>query len=267
MRLQQLDSGTINSIGIDHPVGGMSMQSRSRHISDLTLALAVATALISTCPAQEVAFLDLTKVAARVELQRPKATSPVTGEYSGTQETSECFDSTHEAGALNTSLMSLDRTHYQIEDEPTFEVTMENAGSRPIEIPFSPHLADLQPKNRAQKFAYSELHLTLWIASGEQWSANTGGGVILYGSTDHANTRLTLNPGEWVRVIGKGHFTAGEEFLKRAMLEHPVDHVYVEASLYHDETLITPTQSATAGREVCLAQTHGQSLPIQLAIP
>jgi hypothetical protein len=96
---------------------------------------------------------------------------------------------------------------------------------------------------------------------------NTGGGVILYGSTDHANTRLTLNPGEWVRVIGKGHFTPGEEFLKRAMLEHPVDHVYVEASLYHDETLITPTQSATAGREVCLAQTHGQSLPIQLAIP
>jgi hypothetical protein len=50
----------------------------------------------------------------------------------------------------------------------------------------------------------------LWIASSERWSTNTGDGVILYGSNDHPNTMLTLLPGEWVRVIGKGHLIRGE---------------------------------------------------------
>jgi hypothetical protein len=36
---------------------------------------------------------------------------------------------------------------------------------------------------------------------------------------------------------------------------------------WFQETLITPTQSATASREVCLVQTQGQSVPIHLAIP
>jgi len=242
------------------------MRSRSHLISYLILALAFAASLIPTCPAQERASLDLTKVAARVDLRRPEATSPVTGGYSGTHETTPCFDSIHKAGALHTSLVSLDRTHYQIADEPTFEVTIENDGSTPVKIPFSPHLTDLQPKNPAQKFAYFELQITLWIAS-EQWSTNTGGGVTLYGANDHANTMLTLKPGEWVRVIGKGRLALDEDLVKRTLSGHPADHVYAQASLYRQETLITPTQSATVSREVCLAQTQGQSIPIQLAIP
>lgn len=231
------------------------------------LALALATALISSGRAQEVASLDLTKVAARVDLRRPEASSPVTGGYSGTQQTSPCLDSTHKAGALRTSLVSLDRTHYQQEDEPMFEVTVENAGSTPVRIPFSPHLADLQPKNPAQKFAYSELQITLWIAAGKRWRTNTGGGVILYGANDHANTMLTLNPGEWVRVIGKGHLALGDDLVKLTMSGDPADRVYAQGSLYRQETLIMPTQSATLSREVCLAQTQGQSVPIHLTIP
>jgi hypothetical protein len=211
--------------------------------------------------------LDLTKVAARVDLRRPEATSPVTGGYGSSQETTSCFDSIHKIGALHTSLVSLDRTHYQIEDEPTFEVTIENNGSTPVKIPFSPHLTDLQPKNPAQKFAYFKLQITLWIAAGEQWSTNTGGTVTLYGAIDHANTMLTLNPGEWVRVIGKGHLALDQDLVKRVLSDHPADYVYAQASLYHQETLITPTLSATVGREVCLAQTQGQSIAIQLAIP
>jgi hypothetical protein len=217
------------------------MHSRAHNSSYLILALAVAASFVPTCPAQERASLDLTKIEARLDLRRPKATSPVAKRYSGTEESSFCFDSSHNTGVLHSSLVSLDRTHYQVEDEPIFEVTAENAGSAPISIPFSPHLADLQPINPARKFAYSELHITLWIAAGEKWSTDTGGAVVLYGAPDHANTMLTLNPGEWVRVIGKGHFMPGDDFFKRAMLEHPADHVYVQVSLYRNETLITPT--------------------------
>ncbi len=74
---------------------------------------------------------------------------------------------------------------------------------------------------------------------------------------------LSLNPGEWVRVIGKGHLTSGEF----TSFGDPTDRAYAEASLFREETRITPTQSATVSREVCLAHRQGQTVPIQLAIP
>jgi hypothetical protein len=237
------------------------MRSCSHPTRYLLLALAVAAPLSPTCPAQELASLDLTKIEARVDLRRPKATTSAKGRYSGTEESTPCFDSKQKAGSLHTSLVTLDRTHYQIEDEPTFEVTVENDGLTPVSIPFSPHLTDLQPKNPAQKFAYFALVIELRIASGERWSTNAGGGVILYGSNDHPNTMLTLKPGEWVRVIGKGHLIEFTSF------GDPADQAYATASLFREETLITPTQSATVKREVCLAHTQGQSVPIRLSIP
>src|SRR6266849_1136046 len=238
------------------------MHSPSHPIGHLILALAVAASLSTTCPAQELASVDLTKIEARLDLRRPKATSPAKGGYSGSDATIPCFDSKQKAGSLHTSLVTLDRTYYQIEDEPTFEVTFENDGFTPVRIPFSPHLADLQPKNPAQKFAYFALEIELWIASSERWSTNTGGGVILYGSNDHPNTMLILMPGEWVRVIGKGHLIRGDF----TSFSDPADQAYATASLFREETLITPTQSATVKRQVCLAQTRGQSIAIQLAI-
>ena len=245
------------------------MHSSLRLVWHLTVVVSTATLLISACSAQEIASLDLTKVNRRVNLRRPQATSPVTGGYNGTEQTTECFDSKSKAGALSASLLSLDRTHYQLEDEPIFEVKVENAGFTTIRIPFSPHLGDLQPDDPAKKFAYSELHITLWIAAGDdQWGANTGGGVVLYGDNDHSGTMLSLHPGQWVRIVGTGKFTLPSHDLKDKFIRsHPVGRVYAQASLYRDETLITPTQSATVSREVCIAQTHGQSVPIELVSP
>jgi len=245
------------------------MYSSLRPVRHLTAALSTATLLISICPAQEIASVDLTKVSRRVDLRRPQSTSPVTGGYSGTDQTTACFDSKSKVGALRASLLSLGRTHYRLEDEPIFEVTVENAGFTKIRIPFSPHLADLQPDDPAKKFAYSQLNITLWIAAGDdQWDANTGGGVVLYGDNDHADTMLSLNPGQWVRIVGTGKFTLPKDGLNDEFIRlHPVGRVYAQASLYRDETLIKPTQSATVSREVCIAQTHGQSVPIELVIP
>jgi hypothetical protein len=244
------------------------MHSLSRSISHLTPALAVAVALFSTCLAQEIASVDLTKIEGRVDLRRPRATSPMAGGYNGIQQTESCFDSAHYAGALRASVVSLDRTHYQVGDASKFEVTVENTGAASIRIPFSPHLADLQPKDPGQKFSYSDLHMVLWIAGGEHWSANTGGGIVLYGDDDHSGTMLWLHPGQWVRIVGQGKFALpGHQLNAELIRSHPPDRVYAEASLYREETLITPTQSATVEREVCVAHTRGQSVPIQLSIP
>jgi hypothetical protein len=78
---------------------------------------------------------------------------------------------------------------------------------------------------------------------------------------------VTLNPGEWVRVIAKGHFRLEDLAMKFALSGDPADQVNAKASLFHAETLIMPTQSATVIREVCTAKTQGQPIPIQLSIP
>jgi hypothetical protein len=164
--------------------------------------------------------------------------------------------------------VSLDRTHYQVGDEPRFEVTIENTGSAPIRIPFSPHSADLQPSDPAQQFVYYGLKIGLRIAAGERWSVNTGGGsAILYGANDHPNTMLALNTGEWIRVIAKGHFNLDEDLIKLTASGYPADQASAEASVFREETLITPTKSATVEREVCISKIQGQTIPIQLTIP
>jgi hypothetical protein len=241
------------------------MYSRHHPIHLLFLFLAVAVTFLSSCPAQEVASLDLTKVEARLDLRRPQPTSQ-SPRHTAVQ-TRPCFDKTHNAGQLRTTLLSLDRTHYQVGDESRFEVMVENAGSAPIKVPFSPHLADLQPHDPAQEFSYSELQIELWIQAGDRWSANGGGSAIFYGADDHANTTVTLNPGEWVRIIAKGHFRLDDYPLQFTLAGNPADQVNAQTSLFRATTLITPTQAATSIQEVCIAKTQGQSIPIELSIP
>jgi hypothetical protein len=59
---------------------------------------------------------------------------------------------------------------------------------------------------------------------------------------------------------GKGHLSLDEDLVKLSKSGQPADYAYVESSLYRQETLITPTLSATVSREACLAQTQGQSV-------
>lgn len=244
------------------------MQRCSQAIRHLTFTLAIFIFPPLTSHAQEVASVDLTKISARTKLRRPEATSPATGGYSSTQQTSACRDSEHKLGLLRTSVVSLDRTHYQEGDKSTFEVTVENAGSSPIRIPFSPHLADLQPRDASKKFAYSELHVVLWIGAGEKWSSNSGGGVTLYGDEEHSDTMLSLNPGQWVRIVGRGKFDVPRDQLSDQLIHsHEIDTVYAQASLSREETLITATHSATVSQELCVAPADGQTSPIQLIAP
>src|SRR5438445_11723198 len=164
---------------------------RINRICCVTLALTIASAVVASCAAQEVGFVDLTKVTARTDLRSPQPTRESNKARGGINQVQDC-DSIKNEGELRTTLVSLNRTHYQDGDEPKFEVTVENVASAPIRIPFSPHLADLQPENPAQKFAYSELRLALWIAAGTHWSATTccGDGTVLYGVADHPRTML-----------------------------------------------------------------------------
>jgi hypothetical protein len=230
------------------------------------LTLAVAATFYLPCPAQEVASVDLSKVGARLDLRRPPATSPITRGYQGVEDTRTCSDSTRDVGALRTSLVSLDSSHYKVGDKPRFEVTVENAGSKPLRIPFSPHLADLQPDDPGQQFAYYELQIALWIEANGRWKTNTAGSAILYGANEHANTMLTLNPGELMRVVADGHFDLDEDLIKLTLSGYPADRAYAQASLFSEQILITASQSATVAREICMSKMQGQTIPIELSV-
>jgi hypothetical protein len=137
--------------------------------------------------------------------------------------------------ALYTSVLSLDRTEYQVGDTPKFEVTVQNNDSKPINIPISPHLADLQPQDPAQKFAYYELQISLWIAGDNRWSTSSGGSASLYGAENDPKTIIALHPGEWLRVIAKGDLRLDGDLIKLIRSGYPADHAYAEAALLHEQ--------------------------------
>lgn len=107
-----------------------------------------------------------------------------------------------------------------------------------------------------------------WIG-GAQWSANTGGSVALYGADDHPATMLTLQLGEWVRVIGKGHIsplpTAEDNAFNLIRRGDVVDHANARVSLTRAETWLTAAGGATVRRELCPSQSQGPS--VSIAIP
>ena len=241
---------------------------RPNRISCVTLAVALAS-VGANCLAREIDFVDLTKVAARTDLRRPAPTQGIGRAHGGILADHRCSSTMKTMGALRTTLVSLDRMHYQFGDKPTFEVTVGNVGSTSLEIPFSPHLGDLQPEDPAQEFAYSELRVVLWIGAETAWSANTGGSVTLYGAVDHPDTMLTLNPGESVRIIGKGKFALPTDGMIIELVHsgHAANRAYAEVYLYWNETLVTPTARATVSREVCLREMRGHDVSITLTDP
>jgi hypothetical protein len=177
-----------------------------KRISWLAASLAVILGS-GACLAQEVGFVDLTQIVARTELRRP---APRSDEATGPRGGGSIADLGHDdcdvcdvpnapkdAGAFRTTLVWLDRDEYAVGDHQKFEVRIENVGSVPVEMPFSPHLADLQPVDASQKFGYSVARVELSIG-GARWdvSDSSWGEVVLYGANQHPGTMLTMHPGE-----------------------------------------------------------------------
>jgi hypothetical protein len=113
-------------------------------LPSVTLAIAVTAALVINCPAQEIGSVDLTEITARTEFRRPPATGKANQARGGAgfDDRFNCPHSVSNIAALRTTLVSLDRSSYQVGDEPRFEVTVENLGPIPLRIPFSPQSLD-----------------------------------------------------------------------------------------------------------------------------
>ena len=158
--------------------------------------------------AQEVAYLDLTGVTPRVDLRHPPAPPPkcdsngvCTGSGVGSLAVECGGGNAREKRALLTSLIWPDRSEYMDGDSAEIEVSIENVGDVPIEIPWTPHLADLQPEDETSKFHAMNLLIGLFLHWGDGYSTSLGW-IYLSGVPEQKETMLTLLPGEWARVRG-----------------------------------------------------------------
>jgi hypothetical protein len=157
--------------------------------------------------AQEIAYLDLTDVTPRVELRHPPAPPAKCGPkgcvgagFAG-MSVSCGGVAANETRALKTSLTWLDQLSYRNGDRAEFEAAIENVGTVALDIPWSPHLADLQPRDESANFEVESLSVGLFLRWGEHYSVSLGS-LHVYGTPSHPETILTLGPGESVRLRG-----------------------------------------------------------------
>ena len=144
---------------------------------------------------------------------------------------------------------------------------IENVGSVPVEMPFSPHLADLQPADPSQKFGYSLVTVQFWIG-GTKWEwTSSEGDVALYGASQHPGTMLTMHPGEWVRIIGTGKITRPDDVMRFIRNGDAVNHANAQVSIHEVETLLTANAEATISHGVCPNRSQGPSAGMKLDVP
>jgi hypothetical protein len=171
---------------------------------------------------QEVAYLDLVDVKPRTDLRSPPSPPPVcredgscSGEGVGFGSISCGAEARGEPRALKTTLVSLDRFVYAPDDALEIEIKVENVGSVDMSIPWTPHLADLQPADEKQRFHYSSFAIILELSSLED---NRHHEVIeaakLYGVAENPATLKVLRPGEWVRLRVKAKLAFSSEKLR-----------------------------------------------------
>jgi hypothetical protein len=169
------------------------------------VAMAVLLCASPALIAQEVAYLNLLGVTPRREFRAPKAPDPVcedgvcTGGGVGSGSVGCGAPARDEPRALKTTLVSLDRFSYTAGDELEMEVRIENVGSLAMDIPWSPHLSDLQPADETLAFSYSSLYLSLLLRRPDGQTEDI---LVesLYGVQGRAGSLLTLRPGQWVRL-------------------------------------------------------------------
>lgn len=233
----------------------------------LSAALGMAASIVSV--AQQAGSINLTQIEQRWELRRPPAREGDATKRRGMSLSSDsCATVPNDAPSVQTTLVWLDRDQYSETDRPKFEARVLNTGSVPITIPFFPHLADLQPEEPSRKFSYWRMDVSLEITIVErnvEWKVG-GGGAALFGNDSHPGTMLTLQPGEWVQIIGEGQPISFplSNLPPQAHSADAITHMNASIDINRSEMLLTSTDVATVQHPLCMNQKQGLNVAVKL---
>lgn len=176
-------------------------------IATRTLPFLLVIAAGVSLSAQEVKYIDLTAVQQRTELRNPPAPPPqcdangcsVRGGVGGGSVADGAPDP-RDPRALGIYVLGVTPT--DIDPRAPFEAEFRvlNTGRVPIDLPVSPHLADLQPDDPSLGFTCFSLALVARVTPEPYTEVRSFGMAELYGSPDHEGTMIRLYPGQWIRV-------------------------------------------------------------------
>ena len=174
-------------------------------------ALALAVALSCVAYGQEVRFIDMTAGKPRTELRYPPSPPPICEEGRpcvgggwGGGSVSDGAANPRDPQALALYLLSIDPRNIDPEQNAIAEFRLLNSGLADIDVPVSPHLADLQPPDVSRAFDYRSIYLGITAVDKDSKFTRLLGHAYLqlFGSMENSATTITLKPGQWLRVRG-----------------------------------------------------------------
>jgi hypothetical protein len=206
--------------------------------------------------AQEVKYIDISNIRQRTELRVPPAPPPVCEEGKGCAvggygvfSVGDGAADQRDPHALAIYLLRVTPTDINPAEPFQVEFKVLNSGTAPIELPVSPHLSELQPSDESVDFDYFSLGLVVRVEGEPQGPpVNSSGFVELFGSMDHPETMMRLQPGEWIRVSANvkllesspeqvsARFQGNFWLRKNAFRPHPGGQSHEAHNLYPNDT-------------------------------
>lgn len=217
----------------------------------------VAFLIASAALAQEVGWLDLTDLHPRERIRTPHALSVGCGGGEGFEP----------RFTTSVTLTYLDKTSYSVGEEVTYEVKIQNTGKEPMEIPWTPHLGDLEPADSSQSYTYLDAAISLDFTepnSNRRFSIYANS----YGSPEMAGTTRKLLPGESVFVRARRELQTYEEWWQTTIRESSPLNVRVSANLMLNKVTYNPGEKSGAAtdRSVCIPLRTTLGAPLDTAL-
>ena len=107
------------------------------------------------------------------------------------------------------TLVSLDKTHYRLGEEVTFEIRILNGGKKSVVVPWTPHLGDIEPADRGAGYRYRVGVVQLSFLDPEGFELPVF--ENLYGAQDAPGSLRQLAPGQWFVVRGRKNIQAFQD--------------------------------------------------------
>ena len=217
----------------------------------------VALLAVSATIAQESGWLDLTDLHPRERIRSPHGAGGECGGCTGLDPTLES----------TITLVSLDKSSYSMGEEITFEVKVQNTGREAIEIPWTPHLGDLEPAESSRPYTY--LHAAISLNFTEP-DSNRSFSIYAnsYGSSDVAGTSRKVLPGQWIFVRARRKLEAYEEWWGTKIKDSSPLSVKVSANLMLNKVTYSPAEKNdhAVDRYVCIPLRTKLGAPFDVAL-
>jgi hypothetical protein len=146
---------------------------------------------------QEQGYLDATQAQIRQRLREP-----VTGSGGGSIVWKE--GRLPPSQPLTITLNLLGNSEFARGEVFEYEVQIRNVSDQPIEMAWDLSPADIEPTDPRASYQYHSAAILLNAKLGENRAVSLEGSILLFGTPSLASTMITLEPGRWVRIKGKG---------------------------------------------------------------